>query len=294
MSNSKKCKSGLALRLLASVLILFGYGCCVAPIAVNTYSRIGQTATISGYQEAVDDLSEKEIESAFEKAAAYNERIYEKHEYYRYYDTTEYDDEYLLLPIENQEICTIQIKKINVNLSVGHGTTDELLQKEAGHLYGTSLPTGGLNTHSVIAGHTALRSSEMFSRLDELVEGDYIDIVVLGKTHRYVVDQIIVCLPEDCNEYLQIEEGRDLITLYTCTPYGINTHRLLVRASRIEDPVINRNEKNLDIQKIVPVDSSKEILTLSALIGLPIVVVIIVNISLYKKEKEKNNCDKKE
>lgn len=294
MSNSKKRKNGLALRLLASVLILFGYACCITPIAVDTYSRIGQTATISGYQDAVDSLSEEEIEEAFNKATAYNEKIYEKYEYYRYYDTTDYDDEYLLLPIENQEICTIQIKKINVNLSVGHGTTDELLQREAGHLYGTSLPTGGVNTHSVIAAHTALRSSEMFSRLDELVEGDYIDIAVLGKTHRYVVDQIVVCLPEDCNEYLQIEDGKDLITLYTCTPYGINTHRLLVRASRIEDPVVNRNERNLDIQKIVPVDSTKEILTLVALIGLPIIAVIVVNVSLYKKEKEKNNCDKKE
>ena len=292
MNSSKKNKSNVLPRIFASILTLFGYACCIMPFAVDTYARIGQTATISGYEEVVDTLDEEQVEKAFEESTIYNNKIYEKNEFYRYYNTTDYDSQYLNLPIASDEMCTIVIKKININIPVGHGTTDELLQREAGHLYGTSLPTGGVNTHSVIAAHTALRSSELFSRLEELEKGDYIDIEVLGETHRYEVDQIVVCDPEDCNEYLQIEEGRDLITLYTCTPYGINTHRLLVRASRIDDPVINKNVLGLNIEKVVSVKSTKEILTLAALIGLPIIAVVVINVILYKRE-EKQNHDKK-
>lgn len=285
MRSSKK--KGLIVRLLATILILFGYMCCMVPTIFDTYSRIGQTATISTYESTVKNLTEAEKREAFEKSREYNQKIYEKGEYYIYSSTTDYDEDYLSLPLaDTDELCELIIKKINIDISVGKGTEEDTLQKEAGHLYGTSLPVGGVNTHSVIAGHTALRSSEMFSRLDELEEGDYIDVVVLGETHRYVVDQIVVCLPEEANDYLQIEEGEDLITLYTCTPYGINTHRLLIRASRTEDPVVNKNESNLDVEQTVSTKSTKEIIKLSAIIGLPIILAIVVNVTAYKKEQK--------
>lgn len=285
MRSSKK--KGLIVRLLATILILFGYMCCMVPTIFDTYSRIGQTATISTYESTVKNLTEAEKREAFEKSREYNQKIYEKGDYYIYSSTTDYDEDYVSLPLaDTDELCELIIKKINVDISVGKGTEEDTLQKEAGHLYGTSLPVGGTNTHSVIAGHTALRSSEMFSRLDELEEGDYIDVVVLGETHRYVVDQIVVCLPEEANDYLQIEEGKDLITLYTCTPYGINTHRLLIRASRTEDPVVNKNESNLDVEQTVSTKSTKEIIKLSAIIGLPIILAIVVNVVAYKKEQK--------
>ena len=287
MNSSKK--NGWVIRLLATILILFGYGCCMVPTILDTYSRIGQTATISTYETTIENLSEEEIQEAFEKSQEYNQKLYEEGKYYIYSSTTDYDEDYLSLPIANtNELCELIIEKINVDISVGKGTEEDTLQKEAGHLYGTSLPVGGVNTHAVIAGHTALRSSEMFSRLDELVEGDYIDVVVLGKTHRYVVDQIVTCLPEDANQYLQIEEGKDLITLYTCTPYGINTHRLLIRASRTDDPVVNENETNSNVEQIVSTKSIKEIIKLSAIIGLPIILAIVINIVSYKKEQKRN------
>ena len=285
MNSSKK--NGWVIRLLATILILFGYGCCMVPTILDTYSRIGQTATISTYETTIENLSEEEIQEAFEKSQEYNQKLYEEGKYYIYSSTTDYDEDYLSLPLAStNELCELIIEKINVDISVGKGTEEDTLQKEAGHLYGTSLPVGGANTHAVIAGHTALRSSEMFSRLDELVEGDYIDVVVLGKTHRYVVDQIVTCLPEDANQYLQIEEGKDLITLYTCTPYGINTHRLLIRASRTDDPVVNENETNSNVEQIVSTKSIKEIIKLSAIIGLPIILAIVINIVSYKKEQK--------
>lgn len=288
MRSSKK--NGWFVRLLATILILFGYMCCMVPTIFDTYSRIGQTATISTYENTVNNLTEAEKQEAFKKSREYNQKIYEKDEYYIYSSTTDYDEDYLSLPLaDTDELCELIIKKINVDISVGKGTEEDTLQKEAGHLYGTSLPVGGVNTHSVIAGHTALRSSEMFSRLEELEEGDYIDIVVLGETHRYVVDQIVVCLPEEANDYLQIEEGKDLITLYTCTPYGINTHRLLIRASRTDDPVVNKNENDLDVEQTVSTKSTKEIIKLSAIVGLPIILAIVVNVVAYKKEQKDIN-----
>ena len=287
--NSTKKNSNWIIRLFASILILFGYGCCILPTALDTYSRIGQTATISGYTSMVENLTEDEKNEAFQKAREYNQKLYEKSEYYIYSSTTDYDEDYLNLPTSNNELCAIVINKININLSVGKGTSEETLQKEAGHLYGTSLPVGGENTHTVIAGHTALRSSEMFSRLEELEKGDYIDVIILGETHRYIVDQITICLPEEANDYLQIEEGKDLLTLYTCTPYGINTHRLLIRASRTDDPITNINSNGLNTEETVLTKSTKEIIKLIAIIGLPIILVVVVNVVCFKKERKNHN-----
>ena len=287
--NSTKKNSNWIIRLFASILILFGYGCCILPTALDTYSRIGQTATISGYTSMVENLTEDEKNEAFQKAREYNQKLYEKGEYYIYSSTTDYDEDYLNLPTSNNELCAIVINKININLSVGKGTSEETLQKEAGHLYGTSLPVGGENAHTVIAGHTALRSSEMFSRLEELEKGDYIDVIILGETHRYIVDQITICLPEEANDYLQIEEGKDLLTLYTCTPYGINTHRLLIRASRTDDPITNINSNGLNTEETVLTKSTKEIIKLIAIIGLPIILVVVVNVVCFKKERKNHN-----
>ena len=287
--NSTKKNSNWIIRLFASILILFGYGCCILPTALDTYSRIGQTATISGYTSMVENLTEDEKNEAFQKAREYNQKLYEKSEYYIYSSTTDYDEDYLNLPTSNNELCAIVINKININLSVGKGTSEETLQKEAGHLYGTSLPVGGENTHTVIAGHTALRSSEMFSRLEELEKGDYIDVIILGETHRYIVDQITICPPEEANDYLQIEEGKDLLTLYTCTPYGINTHRLLIRASRTDDPITNINSNGLNTEETVLTKSTKEIIKLIAIIGLPIILVVVVNVVCFKKERKNHN-----
>lgn len=277
--TKKKKKSDLLLRIFVSVLLLFGYTCCLLPTMVDTYSRIGQTATLSGLESIVESLDDEEIEEAFAKSEEYNRELYEKGEYYTYTSKAEYDDQYLTLPLSlTDEMCRITIDKINVDVSVGHGTSDELLQREAGHLYGTSLPVGGANTHAVFAAHSALRSSELFTRLDELEEGDSIDITVLGQVHRYVVDQIVVCLPEDCNEYLQIEEGKDLITLYTCTPYGINTHRLLIRTSRVDDAELEQALTEQATTKTVKTKNYGEIAKLAAMIIVPIILVILLNV----------------
>lgn len=286
MAAKKKRNSNRALRWAASLMILIGYALMIAPTAADVYSRIGQTATIIGYQSAVDSMTDEEIAEAKQRSIAYNQKIAEKQasEFYHYSATTDYDPEYLALPVSgSNDICTIVISKINVNLPVGHGTADELLQTEPGHLYGTSLPIGGDSTHAVIAAHSALRSSEQFTRLDELKEGDYFDIKILGETHRYLIDQIVVCLPDECDQYMQIVPGKDYVTLYTCTPYGINTHRLLVRGHRIADPVIESGSTGVSSATIAT-DRYKPIIEFAAIIAVPVTLVILANIVASKHE----------
>lgn len=129
-------------------------------------------------------------------------------------------------------MCYVDIPKINVYLPVQHGTGDETLEKSAGHVVGTSLPAGGENTHAVLSAHSGMASSKLFSDIDQLAEGNMFYIHVLGEVLAYEVDAINTVLPTDTS-LLQIEEGKDLVTLVTCTPFGINTHRLLVRGHRV-------------------------------------------------------------
>ena len=129
-------------------------------------------------------------------------------------------------------MCTIDIPKIGVYLPVRHGTGAETLERAVGHVVGTSLPVGGAGTHAVLSAHSGMASAKLFSDIDQLAEGDTFYIHVLGEVLAYEVDQIATVLPSDTS-LLQIEDGQDLVTLVTCTPFGVNTHRLLVRGHRV-------------------------------------------------------------
>ena len=129
-------------------------------------------------------------------------------------------------------MCTIEIPKIGVYLPVRHGTGAETLERTVGHVVGTSLPVGGAGTHAVLSAHSGMASAKLFSDIDQLAEGDTFYIHVLGEVLAYEVDQIATVLPSDTS-LLQIEDGQDLVTLVTCTPFGVNTHRLLVRGHRV-------------------------------------------------------------
>lgn len=148
-------------------------------------------------------------------------------------------------------MCYIDIPKINVYLPVQHGTGAETLEKSVGHVVGTSLPVGGGSTHSVLSAHSGMASSKLFSDIDQLAEGDTFYIHVLGDTLAYKVDSLHTVLPTDTSQ-LQIEDGKDLVTLVTCTPFGVNTHRLLVRGHRV--PYVPEQEVPAAAEK--PVASS--------------------------------------
>mgnify|MGYP000786422182 CR=1 FL=1 len=167
-------------------------------------------------------------------------------------------------------ICYIDIPKINVYLPVQHGTDADTLEKSVGHVVGTSLPVGGESTHAVLSAHSGMASSKLFSDIDQLTEGDTFYIHVLGDTLAYRVDAINTVLPTDTH-LLQIEDGKDLVTLVTCTPFGVNTHRLLVRGHRV--PYVPEQEAPATAEK--PVASSWTQHYLTGLgVGLGAVVVI--------------------
>jgi len=174
------------------------------------------------------------MESILEEAREYNRNLLKKENRYLLDDEEKEEYDSLLDLAGNGVIGYIQIKSIGVNLPVYHGTDESVLQVAIGHIEGTSLPVGGPSTHSALSGHRGLPSAKLFSDLDKVAEGDTFTITVLNQTITYEVDQIEVVEPEDTS-LLNIVAGKDYVTLITCTPYGINTHRLLVRGRRIEN-----------------------------------------------------------
>ena len=191
------------------------------------------TQAIAGYVTAVEDLSAQEREDAIKAAQAYNTKLLNGVDF----DLTEeeYAEYEALLDISGTGIMGyVQISAIGVNLPIYHSVDESVLQIAVGHIPGSSLPVGGERTHSVLSGHRGLPSAKLFSDLDRMVEGDTFTLNVMGQTFTYMVDQIRIVLPEEVDE-LAIKPGRDYCTLVTCTPYGVNSHRMLVRGKRIEN-----------------------------------------------------------
>ena len=185
--------------------------------------------------EQTKDMSGAERKAMLDAAHAYNERLVTNSD--RWHMTDEQKREYdATLDVTGTGIMGyVTIPRIKVKLPVYHGTSDGVLQIAAGHLAGTSLPVGGATTHAVVSGHTGLPSARLLTGLDELKKGDTFAFHVLDETYTYQVDQISVVLPSEISK-LNIEPGADYATLITCTPYGVNSHRLLVRGHRIPNP----------------------------------------------------------
>ena len=223
------------ITILTVVLLIAGLAVLLYPYASNLLSSRNQEEEIRTYVTVVSSMEEDECERILQEAQEYNEALAAKpqlgelsdEEFGRYRDT--------LRLTGSGVIGYIEIPSIDVSLPIYHGTDDYVLQIGVGHVNWTSLPVGGPDTHAVLSGHRGLPSSRLFTHLDRVAVGDIFTIQVLNQTLTYEVDRILTVLPEE-TEPLQIVSGEDLCTLVTCTPYGINTHRLLVRGHRIENP----------------------------------------------------------
>lgn len=221
-----------ALDLLLGCVLLFGVGLLLYPTVSDWWNSMHQTQAIATYQKAVQDNSAARNKELWDAAVAYNESLPHDDSRFRMSaaQTKRYDS---TLDVTGTGIMGyVQIPKISVSLPIYHGTDSAILQVAIGHIPGSSLPVGGLGTHCVISGHRGLPSARLFTDIDQLREGDLFMINVLGKTLTYQVDQIRVVLPDKLDD-LAIDDGLDLCTLVTCTPYGVNTHRLLVRGHRV-------------------------------------------------------------
>ena len=221
--------------LLIVVILLSGAGLVLYPTLSDQYNQIMSARRILAYDLAARSLPPEENEALLKAAEHYNETL--RHTEIRDAFTeaaNETSAEYrALLNLGDDGIMGyVEVPKIGVRLPIYHSTDDYGLQRGAGHMEGTALPVGGPGTHCGIAGHRALPSARLFTDLDQLTRGDLIYLSVLGRTLVYQVDLINVVLPHEL-DYMAVEDGEDLLTLVTCTPYGLNTHRLLVRGRRV-------------------------------------------------------------
>ena len=176
----------------------------------------------------------------------------------------------------------LSIPKINVRLAIYHGTAEDVLQTGIGHMNGTSLPIGGESTHSVLAAHRGLPAARLFTDIDQMQQGDMFYIHVLDETLAYQVDQILTVLPSD-TDALQIEKGKDYVTLVTCTPYAVNTHRLLVRGTRIPYEEAQKIDEEVGLHHTIPFNL---ILLIGGIVAL---IIIWVSIKSHKRRKEKKH-----
>lgn len=223
------------------VLLLFGIALAlmIYPFIANYLFENQTDSIVSTVEQAALDADDEELETAIEAARQYNNAIASGHvqltdpfiEDELETDSSEYDS--LLCMTDDGVMGFIEIPSIDLSLPIYHGTSEQVLEKGAGHLQGTSLPVGGESTHTVLTGHTGLSNAKLFTDLTELEEGDVFFLTVMGKKLAYEVDQIKVVLPSELDD-LSVVSGKDYCTLVTCTPYGVNTHRLLVRGIRTD------------------------------------------------------------
>ena len=216
--------------LLAAACGVVALGLLLYPLIGELMSEKYHSDVETAYTAAIEDTDDAELTAQRQAAQQYNAMLA---------NATISEGGASAPPLAYTEqltvggvMCYVDIHKINVYLPVQHGTGAETLEKSVGHVVGTSLPVGGENTHAVLSAHSGMASSKLFSDIDQLTEGDIFYIHVLGNTLAYEVDGINTVVPTD-TILLQIEEGKDLVTLVTCTPFGINTHRLLVRGHRV-------------------------------------------------------------
>lgn len=267
----------------------FLVGICIMlyPTLSDYWNSKTQSRAVTNYESVLENLDEDVYKSIFENAYAYNKALYETN--YPLMDYKKVPGYYETLSItENDMIGYLKIDRIGIELPIYHGTSDDVLNKGVGHLEGSSLPVGGENTHCVMSAHRGLPSSKLFTDLDRMEIGDTFQIVVLDQVLTYQVDFVKIIEPTDVSD-LQIIEGGDYCTLFTCTPYGINTHRLLVRGIRIETikekPIIYVSNEAFRIEPLL----------VTPAVAAPMLLILLIHLLVkYRAPQESTKNTKKE
>lgn len=275
-----KKKSNVTTYLLILVL-LAGLSLLLYPSFSDYWNSFHQSRAIAGYTEEVSSMDNDVYEDFRSQAQQYNEKLFLRQKTENAFlipeeQLAEYEQ---LLDVTGLGIMGyIEIPSIDVSLPIYHGTSDTVLQIAVGHLDWTSLPVGGESTHCVLSGHRGLPSAKLFTNLDKLSVGDTFLMQVLDEVLTYEVDQILIVEPHE-TQALMIEEGKDYCTLVTCTPYGVNSHRLLVRGHRIETV---QEAKAIRI----PADAVQiEPLLVAPLLSLPILLILLIGLLIPKPRK---------
>lgn len=274
------------MRFLMVLIFILGLGILLYPIISNLLMNIFQTTAIQEYNYTVEQMEQDRIEEILKEARVYNEQFKNTIVVDPFSQEAENNknSEYNEILNIDGTMGYIEIPKINVNLPIFHGTSEEVLKRGVGHIETTPLPIGGEGNHSVLSAHRGLPSAKLFTDLDKVEVGDIFTIKMLTETLVYKVDQIKVVEPTD-TQYLQAEEEKDYITLITCTPYAVNTHRLLVRGTRIDtdEYLATINNGNLDNEK----DTINYLFIFIIVVFIVLIVIFIFTKAIRRRKNEK-------
>lgn len=288
----KKKKSALKSTIILVTVFLTGFCILLYPAVSDFWNEKRQSKAIMNYDDMIDGFKPEDFSEYFRKADEYNSKLKKISMPFLGYSELE-QEYYSVLDVNgNGMMGYVTIDKIKVQLPIYHGTSDKVLNSAVGHLEGSNLPIGGESTHSVLSAHRGLPSAKLFTNLDKVDVGDIFTITILDRTLTYQVDQVMVVLPEETDE-LNVVNGEDYCTLVTCSPYGINTHRLLVRGTRIEN--IEGPKKIKVVTEAYQIDP----LIVTPVVAIPMLAVwliylLIESLRAKKKSKEQagNNEDK--
>lgn len=279
-------------KVLRGVGYLIAFSLILYPVVSNYVNQLHSTTIATDYEQEVSHLSEDLENEMIEQAREYNKSLIGISSFIDPFSDTEgiqtEDDVYNnLLKIDDTKMMGyIDIPKIDIVLPVYHGTSESVLQSGVGHLKNTSLPVGGKSSHAVVSGHRGLANAKIFTDLNKMELGDVFYIKILHHTFAYQVDQILTVLPSE-TDALQIEKGKDYVTLVTCTPYAVNTHRLLVRGTRIPYEEAKKVDEEVGLHRTIP------FYMIVLIGGIAAVVVIWIGTKIYSRRKEKVREQKK-
>ena len=276
-----KKKKGNFTTLLLILVLLAGLSLLLYPSLSDYWNSFHQTRAIATYAEKVANLNQDQYDEIWAAAESYNASLTDRVNAYLLSDAQKEEYQQLLNVSGLGVMGYIEIPSIDCSLPIYHGTEESVLQIAVGHLEWSSLPVGGESTHCVLSGHRGLPSAKLFTNLDKLQTGDIFMLRVLDNVLTYEVDQILIVEPQE-TDALRIEEGKDYCTLVTCTPYGINTHRLLVRGHRID---------NIEEAKTVRVTADAiqiEPLLVAPVVAIPILLLLLILLLLPKQPRKKH------
>lgn len=283
--------------VLFGVMFLCGFGILVYPTVANQWNTYRQNRLISRYENTLEEMEPEDFTREWERANAFNATIKQNNFYGEMTTASETEYEQVLNVADDGIMGYLSIPKINVKLAIYHGVEDEILQTGIGHLNGTGLPIGGEKTHTVLAAHRGLPSARLFTDVDQLEAGDKFYIHVLDEVLAYEVDQILPMVEKDDKETLetamQAEDGKDQATLFTCTPYGVNSHRLLVRGTRV--PYTGEDEAADSLsQSMVKAVQNYYMLYLIMGLSVTLLVIVIMKVVFGKNQQNRNGEGKKQ
>lgn len=262
--------------IIVLILLISGIVLILYPSFSNWWNSQHSSKAIVSYSDAIESVGNEEAEKMLKDAEDFNKRLSQNGGLANLTDDQWKEYEKLLDPMGNGMMGYLESEKIHLSLPIYHGTAEETLQVAAGHLEWSSLPVGGKTTHCVLSGHTGLPSARLFTDIERLEKGDIFTLTVLDRVLTYKVDSIKKVLPEKVAS-LKIKEGKDYCTLVTCTPYGINTHRLLIRGHRIPN-LIDSRIKN----EVIRLDM---VLVEGLIISLILILIIVLVLDQYRRNK---------